>query len=44
VAVQGQVLRGHIENESNFNKGNFIEAKSAISNFYDIVETKMNEP
>lgn len=44
LAVQGQALRGHIENEQSFNRGNFIEVMSAISNFDDVVKTKMNGP
>jgi len=27
LAVQGQALRGHIENEQSFNRGNFIEVR-----------------
>lgn len=44
LAVQGQALRGHIENEYSFNRGNFIEVMSAICNFDDLVETKINGP
>lgn len=43
LAVQGQALRVHFENESSFNRANFIEIMNVISNFDDVVKKKKNE-
>lgn len=44
LAVQEQALRGHIENTSSLNQGNFIEVINVIRNFDHVVKTKINGP
>ncbi|KAL4127358.1 hypothetical protein QTP88_011532 [Uroleucon formosanum] len=44
LAIQGIAFRGHIENESSINQGNFLELMKVISLFDNVVKKKMNGP
>ncbi|KAL4090975.1 hypothetical protein QTP88_025725 [Uroleucon formosanum] len=44
LAIQGIAFRGHIENESSINQGNFLELMKVISIFDNVVKKKMNSP
>lgn len=40
LAIQGIAFRGHLENESSINQGNFLELMKVISLFDNVVEKK----
>lgn len=44
LAIQGQGFRGHNENDTSLNRGNFIEMMNTIGLFDDIVKNKINGP
>ncbi|KAL4090205.1 hypothetical protein QTP88_025104 [Uroleucon formosanum] len=44
LAIQGIAFRGHIENESSINQGNFLELMKVISLFDNVVKKKINGP
>ncbi|XP_060879641.1 zinc finger MYM-type protein 1-like [Metopolophium dirhodum] len=44
LAIQGIAFRGHLENESSINQGNFLELMKVISLFDNVVKKKINGP